>query len=522
MTAPSPSPAPSASPFQPLPPPQAEDTREESTQPVQNSPSIVILDSPSPQPKANKAKPRQEASPPTAVEEEEEESEEESEEEGEEEGDDMYEDDASEEAEEAAEEEDAEEEEETEAIAPAKDDNRPPPASFGRKPLSTLALHDAEPNPRPLGGLAKPKLGLGMKRKRPELSLGAPVPEPSPAAAAAAAAAAEREEVRLSQQEETRRTTLSQLQNHNLVVHRAPILPGLKVVPLRKQFTAPTQRSDKVVYVDPAVAAMRKGRSLGIRRRPGSGMKMGTRLPSAPIILQPQAPTAVLADENDGSWEPLVLWEGNDKAGEEAKVEVPSVVAKILRPHQREGVQFMFECVSGMREAQVEGYTGRGSILADDMGLGKTLQSISLMYTCLSTHMPIDPAAQEDDIADEEAAGGEESEGERRPMVQKAIVVCPTSLVKNWDCELDKWLAKETNTARQASIIHPSNRCALCECDRAKAIKEIDYFLKTKSMRIMIISYETYRIHAERWVDTQTPSFSTPPPSVLSSHVHIW
>ena len=34
------------------------------------------------------------------------------------------------------------------------------------------------------------------------------------------------------------------------------------------------------------------------------------------------------------------------------------------RPHQREGVQFMFECVTGMRD-----FDGRGCILADDMGL---------------------------------------------------------------------------------------------------------------------------------------------------------
>lgn len=41
----------------------------------------------------------------------------------------------------------------------------------------------------------------------------------------------------------------------------------------------------------------------------------------------------------------------------------------MLRPHQREGVQFVFECVTGQRE-----FDGNGCILADDMGLGKTLQ----------------------------------------------------------------------------------------------------------------------------------------------------
>lgn len=47
-------------------------------------------------------------------------------------------------------------------------------------------------------------------------------------------------------------------------------------------------------------------------------------------------------------------------------VEVPAVLAKWLRPHQREGVQFMYECVMGLK-----GFRGNGCILADDMGLGK-------------------------------------------------------------------------------------------------------------------------------------------------------
>ena len=42
---------------------------------------------------------------------------------------------------------------------------------------------------------------------------------------------------------------------------------------------------------------------------------------------------------------------------------VPPVLAKWLRPHQREGVQFMYDCVMGMKD-----FRGNGCILADDMG----------------------------------------------------------------------------------------------------------------------------------------------------------
>jgi SNF2 family DNA or RNA helicase len=45
---------------------------------------------------------------------------------------------------------------------------------------------------------------------------------------------------------------------------------------------------------------------------------------------------------------------------------VPQVLAKWLRPHQREGVLFMYQCVMGLKD-----FNGAGCILADDMGLGK-------------------------------------------------------------------------------------------------------------------------------------------------------
>ncbi len=59
--------------------------------------------------------------------------------------------------------------------------------------------------------------------------------------------------------------------------------------------------------------------------------------------------------------EPLVLW--TPPPGEEGgPVLVDNMLVKWLRPHQREGVAFMFECVTGQR---LQG--GQGCILADDM-----------------------------------------------------------------------------------------------------------------------------------------------------------
>lgn len=75
------------------------------------------------------------------------------------------------------------------------------------------------------------------------------------------------------------------------------------------------------------------------------------------------------------------------------------------------GVKFLWECVTGRRIPN-----SYGCIMADEMGLGKTLQCITLMWTLLR---------QSPDL---------------RPEIDRAIVVSPSSLVRNWYNEVAKWL----------------------------------------------------------------------------------
>ena len=49
-----------------------------------------------------------------------------------------------------------------------------------------------------------------------------------------------------------------------------------------------------------------------------------------------------------------------------------------MRPHQREGVKFMDDWVTGVKIPDAY-----GCIMADEMGLGKTLQCITLLWTLL-------------------------------------------------------------------------------------------------------------------------------------------
>ncbi|GAA5840836.1 hypothetical protein JCM11251_001710 [Rhodosporidiobolus azoricus] len=97
-------------------------------------------------------------------------------------------------------------------------------------------------------------------------------------------------------------------------------------------------------------------------------------------------------------------------------VVIDPVLGAKLRPHQVEGVKFLYRCTTGMTDEQAF-----GCIMADEMGLGKTLQCIALMWTLLR-----------------------QSPLPNKHAIDKAIVVCPSSLVKNWANELVKWLGQGT------------------------------------------------------------------------------
>ncbi|KAL2460240.1 Protein CHROMATIN REMODELING 25 [Abeliophyllum distichum] len=161
--------------------------------------------------------------------------------------------------------------------------------------------------------------------------------------------------------------------------------------------------------------------------------------------------------------EPLVLWQSEESEGRDSEavsVVVDPLLVKFLRPHQREGVQFMFDCISGVLSAA----NINGCILADDMGLGKTLQSITLLYTLLYQGL------------------------DGKPMVKKTIIVTPTSLVGNWEAEIKKWVGERVKLV------------ALCESSRDDVVCAIDNFTSPCShLQVLIVSYETFRMHSSKF-----------------------
>ncbi|XP_061690627.1 transcriptional regulator ATRX [Syngnathoides biaculeatus] len=107
--------------------------------------------------------------------------------------------------------------------------------------------------------------------------------------------------------------------------------------------------------------------------------------------------TKLVLDENEETKEPQVQVHRN-------------LVTK-LKPHQVDGVQFMWDCCCESVK-KIEKSSGSGCILAHCMGLGKTLQVVTFLHTLLLCE---------------------------KLNFSTALVVCPLNTVLNWVNEFEKW-----------------------------------------------------------------------------------
>ncbi|RPA79564.1 DNA repair and recombination protein RAD54 [Ascobolus immersus RN42] len=163
---------------------------------------------------------------------------------------------------------------------------------------------------------------------------------------------------------------------------------------------------------------------------------------------------------------------GLDKKVEETVPKVPVVIdprlAKVLRPHQIEGVKFLYRCTTGLVDKKAN-----GCIMADEMGLGKTLQCITLMWTLLK-----------------------QSPEPGKPTIQKCVIACPSSLVRNWANELVKWLGKDT--------IHPFAIDGKgTKAEMTAQLKQWAIASGRSVVRpVLIVSYETLRLNVGELANT--------------------
>ncbi|XP_026884819.2 transcriptional regulator ATRX isoform X2 [Electrophorus electricus] len=153
--------------------------------------------------------------------------------------------------------------------------------------------------------------------------------------------------------------------------------------------------------------------------------------------------TKLVLDEDEETKEPLVQVHRN-------------LVTK-LKPHQVDGVQFIWDCCcESVKKTQKS--PGSGCILAHCMGLGKTLQVVTFLHTMLLCE---------------------------KLNFSTALVVCPLNTVLNWLNEFEKW---QEGLKDEESL-------EVTELATVKRPQERAYALQRwqEDGGVMIIGYEMYR-----------------------------
>lgn len=173
-----------------------------------------------------------------------------------------------------------------------------------------------------------------------------------------------------------------------------------------------------------------------------------------------------------GSEESHLVLDYDAKVGKAICVH-PDIV-KLLKPHQKEGVRFMYDNTYGSVE-YINKNPGSGCILAHCMGLGKTLQLITLLHTVM-----------------------------RYPQLKtkRVLVICPKSTVMNWSDEIQHWLGALKSGPRLKVFYFPDNSDVN---DKLKVLS--DWYSSTANRcGCMLIGYEAFRILVNYEKRKRTPS----------------
>lgn len=136
---------------------------------------------------------------------------------------------------------------------------------------------------------------------------------------------------------------------------------------------------------------------------------------------------------------------------------IPAPVARYLRDYQVEGTAFLHELFVYQK----------GGLLGDDMGLGKTVQVIAFLTAAYGKT-------------------GDERDRKRMHKMRRAgrwypktLIVCPGSLMANWQDELERWGWWHTD------LYHGS----------AQQRNDVLASAKSGMLEVTITTYTTYRIH---------------------------
>ncbi|KAM0160644.1 hypothetical protein ACHAQE_004501 [Botrytis cinerea] len=122
-------------------------------------------------------------------------------------------------------------------------------------------------------------------------------------------------------------------------------------------------------------------------------------------------------DVGDVALDRHIINEG--KFDDQGYIYVDEEIGKRIKPHQLEGVRFIWNQITADGEAT------QGCLLAHTMGLGKTMQTITILVALAQAASSID-----------ESISSQVPESLR---VSKTIILCPPGLIANWVDEILTW-----------------------------------------------------------------------------------
>ncbi|KAF9245007.1 P-loop containing nucleoside triphosphate hydrolase protein [Melanogaster broomeanus] len=201
-----------------------------------------------------------------------------------------------------------------------------------------------------------------------------------------------------------------------------PEVDGREKLPFTQYVTLPQARSSTKENVPQATITESVCSASGFLR---STSQEEFEYPLAEGAVVMKAPTKEHSDKFNKKGLPIVA------------VVIDPVITRYLRPHQIEGVRFLYECVMGLRK-----HEGQGCILADDMCHG----------------------------AEQNPYGG-------GAVLGKVLIVCPVSLINNWRAEFRKWLGRD--------------RIGVLAGDKDKS--QIKQFVNSRVHQVLVIGYEKLR-----------------------------
>ncbi|KAH8278967.1 hypothetical protein KR018_011814, partial [Drosophila ironensis] len=138
-----------------------------------------------------------------------------------------------------------------------------------------------------------------------------------------------------------------------------------------------------------------------------------------------------------------------DCPGPDVLAEDPKGLKVTLMDHQKHALAWM-----AWREKQ----TPSGGILADDMGLGKTLTMISSVLACKllqESGEGMDSESEEEQEDKRKSKGGWSSKGRKDSHRGGTLVVCPASLLRQWEGEVN---SKVKRDKLSVCVHHGNNR----------------------------------------------------------------